>query len=81
MLEISRNGKRVYFTNSLYSTGDDQFYADCLRAAMVTVDVSAASALVFDDKFWVEVLRGYRADQIRFEGGDCSTDYFCYPSV
>ena len=26
MVEISRDGKRVYFTNSLYSTWDDQFY-------------------------------------------------------
>jgi methanethiol oxidase len=24
---------------------------------------------------------GYRAHQIRLEGGDCSTDSFCYPSV
>ena len=26
MVEISRDGKRVYWTNSLYSTWDDQFY-------------------------------------------------------
>jgi methanethiol oxidase len=26
MVEISRDGKRVYVTNSLYSTWDDQFY-------------------------------------------------------
>jgi methanethiol oxidase len=24
---------------------------------------------------------GYRAHQIRLEGGDCSTNSFCYPSV
>ena len=28
MVEISRDGKRVYWTNSLYSTWDDQFYPD-----------------------------------------------------
>jgi methanethiol oxidase len=28
MVEISRDGKRVYLTNSLYSTWDDQFYPD-----------------------------------------------------
>ena len=26
MVEISRDGKRVYWTNSLYSTWDNQFY-------------------------------------------------------
>ena len=28
MVEISRDGKRVYVTNSLYRTWDDQFYPD-----------------------------------------------------
>src|SRR5207244_2620277 len=28
MVEISRDGKRVYFTNSLYSPWDEQFYPD-----------------------------------------------------
>ena len=28
MVEISRDGKRVYWTNSLYSTWDDQFYPE-----------------------------------------------------
>jgi methanethiol oxidase len=26
MVEISRDGKRVYFTNSLYASWDEQFY-------------------------------------------------------
>jgi hypothetical protein len=30
MVEISRDGKRVYWTNSLYSSWDDQFYPDAL---------------------------------------------------
>ena len=81
MLEISRDGKRVYFTNSLYSSWDDQFYPDGLPAAMVMVNVNAADAMAFDDEFWVEFPSGYRAHQIRLEGGDCSTDSFCYPSV
>jgi selenium binding protein SBP56 len=28
MVEISRDGKRIYWTNSLYSTRDNQFYPD-----------------------------------------------------
>ena len=31
--------------------------------------------------FLVSFPDGYRAHQIRLEGGDCSTDSFCYPSV
>ena len=35
MTEISRDGKRVYFTNSLYSTWDAQFYPDGMPGAQV----------------------------------------------
>ena len=31
MVEISRDGKRVYVTNSLYRTWDDQFYPDGIK--------------------------------------------------
>ena len=81
MVEISRDGKRVYWTNSLYSTWDDQFYPDGVPGAMVKADVGENGGLTLDDKFWVEFPDGYRSHQIRLEGGDCSTDSFCYPSV
>ncbi len=81
MLEISRDGKRVYWTNSLYSTWDDQFYPDGVPGAMVKADVAEGGGLSLDPNFWVEFPEGYRSHQIRLEGGDCSTDSFCYPSV
>ncbi|WP_299896900.1 selenium-binding protein SBP56-related protein [uncultured Ruegeria sp.] len=81
MVEISRDGKRVYWTNSLYSTWDDQFYPEEGGAAMVKADVGENGGLILDPKFWVEFPKGYRSHQIRLEGGDCSTDSFCYPSV
>jgi selenium-binding protein 1 len=31
MVEISRDGKRVYVTNSLYRTWDEQFYPDGIK--------------------------------------------------
>jgi selenium-binding protein 1 len=31
MVEISRDGKRAYFTNALYSPCDEQFYPDANR--------------------------------------------------
>lgn len=81
MVEVSRDGKRVYWTNSLYSTWDDQFYPNGVPAAMVKADVGENGGLTLDGKFFVEFPEGYRSHQIRLEGGDCSTDSFCYPSV
>lgn len=81
MLEISRDGRRVYFTNSLYSAWDDQFYPHGVPGAMVKANVDSANAMTLDEKYWVEFPGGYRAHQIRLEGGDCSTDSFCYPSA
>ncbi|MBE1282167.1 MAG: selenium-binding protein [Rhodobacteraceae bacterium] len=81
MVEISRDGKRVYWTNSLYSTWDDQFYPGERGAAMVMANAGPDGGLTLDENFWVEFPEGYRSHQIRLEGGDCSTDSFCYPSV
>ena len=81
MVEVSRDGRRVYWTNSLYSTWDDQFYPDGVPAAMVKADVGDDGGITLDPNFWVEFPDGYRSHQIRLEGGDCSTDSFCYPSV
>ncbi len=81
MVEISRDGKRVYWTNSLYSTWDDQFYPGDRGAAMVMANVGDNGGLTLDKDFWVDFPKGYRSHQIRLEGGDCSTDSFCYPSV
>ena len=44
MVEISRDGKRVYWTNSLYSTWDNQFYPDGVPGAMVKADMAPAVA-------------------------------------
>jgi len=81
MLEISRDGKRVYWTNSLYSTWDDQFYPGEGGGAMVMADVAENGDFTLNKDFWVKFPDGYRSHQIRLEGGDCSTDSFCFPSV
>ena len=39
MVEISRDGKRVYFTNSLYGAVDPQFYPEGIDGWMVKLDV------------------------------------------
>src|SRR5438045_4351539 len=81
MVEISRDGKRVYWTNSLYSTWDNQFYPDGVPGAEVMANASPSGGLELASDYWVSFPDGYRAHQIRLEGGDCSTDSFCYPSV
>jgi selenium-binding protein 1 len=81
MTEISRDGKRVYFTNSLYSTWDTQFYPDGIPGAQVMCKVGASGGIELDREFFVEFGADYGAHQIRLQGGDCSTDSFCYPSA
>jgi len=80
MVEISRDGKRVYFTNSLYSTWDDQFYPDGVPGLQVMANVKPNGGIELDREFLVEFEPGYRSHQVRLEGGDCSTDSFCFPS-
>jgi selenium-binding protein 1 len=81
MIEISRDAKRVYFTNSLYSTWDKQFYPPGIPGSQVMCNVAASGGISLDPEFFVEFDPAYGAHQIRLEGGDCSTDSFCYPSA
>jgi len=81
MIEISRDGRRVYFTNSLYSTWDTQFYAEGVPGGMLLARAGPNGGLDLAADFDVQFPTGYAAHQIRLEGGDCSTDSFCYPSA
>jgi len=78
MVEVSRDGRRVYFSNSLYSAWDAQFYPEGIRGWMVKADAGPDGGLRLDPKFFVEV-DGMRPHQIRLEGGDASSDSYCYP--
>jgi selenium-binding protein 1 len=81
MTEISRDGKRVYFTNSLYSSWDTQFYPDGVPGVQLMCNVGANGGMTLDPSFHVDFGPHYAAHQIRLQGGDCSTDSFCYPSA
>ena len=78
MVEVSRDGRRVYLTNSLYSPWDAQFYPDGIRGWMTKLDVEPEGGLTFDRDFLVEFENGLRPHQVRLEGGDASSDSFCY---
>jgi methanethiol oxidase len=77
MVEISRDGRRVYVTNSLYSTWDDQFYPG-LRGWMTKLDAGADGGLTKDPKFFID-FGEERPHQVRLEAGDASTDSYCFP--
>ena len=77
MVELSRDGRRIYFTNSLYSPWDAQFYPEGVRSWMVKLDAKPEGGMQIDPKFFLEFseLRGH---QIRLQGGDASSDSYCY---
>jgi len=78
MVEVSRDGKRVYLTNSLYSPVDTQFYPDGIRGWMVKADVMEGGGLELDPRFFLEFEEGMRGHQVRLQGGDASSDSFCF---
>jgi selenium-binding protein 1 len=79
MVEVSRDGRRVYFTNSLYGVIDEQFYPDGIDGWMVKLDAAGDGGIGFDSKFFVQWPKTHRPHQVRLEGGDCSSDSYCYP--
>jgi selenium-binding protein 1 len=76
MVELSRDGTRAYFSNGLYTPWDEQFYPDGLRGWVVKVDVGP-SGMTLDNRFFLKT-DGMRTHQLRLEGGDASSDSFCY---
>src|SRR5207249_10598491 len=50
MVEVSRDGRRVYFTNSLYGAIDPQFYPEGIDGWMVKLDAGPAGGIAFDPK-------------------------------
>ena len=54
---------------------------DGVPGAEVMANANSNGGLELAKDYWVSFPEGYRAHQVRLEGGDCSTDSFCYPSV
>ena len=81
MVEVSRDGERVYFTNSLYGAWDEQFYPEGVGAWMAKLDVASGGGIAFDERFFPagDAFRGRRVHQVRLQGGDASSDSYCYP--
>jgi selenium-binding protein 1 len=79
MLQLSFDGRRLYVTNSLYSTWDNQFYPD-LRSWLLRIDCDPNGGMEIDHEFFVDFHDRpggpARAHEMRLQGGDCTTEIF-----
>jgi selenium-binding protein 1 len=78
MVEVSRDGRRVYVTNSLYLPWDAQFYPEGIQGWMVKLDADPNGGMAFDERFFLD-FGDQRPHQVRLQGGDASTDSYCFP--
>jgi methanethiol oxidase len=76
MVELSRDGKRIYLTNSLYRAWDDQFYPDGIHGWMAEINANAGG-INLDDGFFMET-PNFRPHQVHLQGGDASSDSYCF---
>ena len=74
MLQLSFDGRRLYVTNSLYSTWDNQFYPE-LRSWLLKVDCDPDGGMSVDPDFFVD-FHPARAHEVRLQNGDCTTEIF-----
>jgi len=79
MLQLSLDGKRLYVTNSLYSTWDNQFYPE-LRSWLLKVDIGEDGSMEVDPDFFVDFHDRAggpaRAHEVRLPGGDSTSEIF-----
>ncbi len=81
MLQLSLDGKRLYVTDSLFSSWDNQFYPSVGKqgSLMLQVDVDTDSGgLKLNDRFLVDFGKEpggpARAHEMRFPAGDVTSD-------
>ncbi|MFC5973364.1 selenium-binding family protein [Halomarina salina] len=81
MLQLSLDGERLYWTTSLFSSWDEQFYPDegAEGSVMLKADVDPRrGTMELDEEFLVdfgELPHGpARAHEIRWPDGDCTSD-------
>jgi len=81
MIQLSLDGKRLYVTNSLFSTWDNQFYPDMGQKGsyMLQIDCDGLNGgMKINEDFYVdfgkEPAGPARAHEMRYPGGDCTSD-------
>jgi len=83
MLQLSLDGRRLYVTTSLFSPWDKQFYPDMSKngSMMLQIDVDRENGgMTLNEEFLVDF--GSEPDgpvlahEIRYPGGDCTSDIY-----
>lgn len=81
MLQLSLDGKRLYATNSLFSTWDNQFYPDLAKngSYLLQIDCDTENGgMTINENFYLdfgkEPAGPARAHEMRYPGGDCTSD-------
>ncbi|AGY58781.1 selenium-binding family protein [Gloeobacter kilaueensis] len=81
MLQLSLDGKRLYVTNSLFSTWDNQFYPELAKAGSYLLQIDADTengGLAVNENFYIdfgkEPAGPARAHEMRYPGGDVTSD-------
>src|SRR5919106_2234779 len=79
MIQLSFDGRRLYVSNSLLSTWDNQFYPG-LRSWLLKVNCHPEGGMEVDPDFFVDFHDRpggpARAHEVRLDGGDCTTEIF-----
>lgn len=83
MLQLSLDGKRLYLTTSLFSPWDKQFYPDMATngSMLLQIDVDIENGgMSLNDEFLVDFKDEpdgpVLAHEIRYPGGDCTSDIY-----
>ncbi|XP_014477331.1 PREDICTED: selenium-binding protein 1-A [Dinoponera quadriceps] len=81
MLQLSLDGRRLYVTSSIFKPWDKQFYPDLLKygSTMVKLDIDVKKGgMKLDDQFLVDFGADKNdillAHEMRYPGGDCTSD-------
>jgi methanethiol oxidase len=79
MIQLSLDGRRLYVSNSLLSSWDNQFYPG-LRSWLLRVNCDPEGGMEIDPEFFVDLHDRAggpaRAHEVRLQGGDCTTEIF-----
>jgi selenium-binding protein 1 len=83
MLQLSLDGARLYVTNSLLSVWDNQFYPDISKQGSHLLQIDCDTdkgGMKINESFFVDFGKEpdgpARAHEMRYPGGDCTSDIF-----
>ncbi len=81
MLQLSLDGRRLYVTNSLFSSWDNQFYPDIAKQGSYLMQLDCDTdrgGMKLNEKLFVDFGKepngAVRAHEMRFPGGDSTSD-------